>query len=257
MRSTFIIAFRDLSSFLKSPIFYVLTAVFLILFNYIFFNILNFFSFQSMQAAQFQGQMGGMGLNLNDMVVQPALHNMGVVLLLMIPLITMRSFSEEKKNKSVNLLLSSPVQLHEIVIGKFLACFLVVTTMISLTLISIGLLFYVGEPELGPIATSYLGMLLMASCYISVGVFASSLTDNQIVAAVMSFGFTLFMWIIGWGAQAAGSDFGDLLKYLSLIDHLDPFFKGMFDVADFAYYLSVIVFGLFLTHRTLDSNRWR
>ena len=210
-----------------------------------------------MQAAQFAGQMGDMGLNLNDMVFQPALHNMGVILLLMIPLITMRSFSEEKKNKSINLLLSSPVQLHEIVIGKFLACFLVVAAMISLTLISIGLLFYVGEPEFGPIATGYFGMLLMASCYIVVGVFASSLTDNQIVAAVMSFGFTLFMWIIGWGAQAAGSDFGELLKYLSLIDHLEPFFKGLFDVGDFSYYISFILFGLFLTHRALDSNRWR
>ena len=209
-----------------------------------------------MQAAQFQGQMGGIGLNLNDMVVQPALHNMGVILLLMIPLITMRSFSEEKKNKSFTLLLSSPVKLHEIVIGKFLACFLVVTTMISLTLISIGMLFNVGEPELGPITTSYLGMLLMASCYISVGVFASSLTDNQIVAAVMSFGFTLFMWIIGWGAQAVGADFGELLKYLSLVDHLDPFFKGILDIGDLGYYFSFILFGLFLTYRALESNRW-
>ena len=97
----------------------------------------------------------------------------------------------------------------------------------------------------------------MAGCYVSIGTFASSLTDNQIVAATIAFGFTLFMWIIGWGAQAVGSDIGQLLNYLSLVDHLERFFKGIIETKDLIYYISFTLFQLFLTHRVLDSKRWR
>ena len=113
----------------------------------------------------------------------------------------------------------------------------------------------VGQPESGPILTGYIGILLMAGCYVSIGIFASSLTDNQIVAAALAFGLTLFMWIIGWGSQAVGSNIGQLLNYLSLVDHLERFFKGIIETKDLVYYLSFILFQLFLTHRVLDSNR--
>ncbi len=115
----------------------------------------------------------------------------------------------------------------------------------------------IGEPDVGPVLTGYLGILLTAGCYVSVGIFASSLTENQIVAAVITFGFSLFMWVIGWGAQAANSTTGQVLEYLSIIEHMDRFLKGMIETSDLAYYLSFIIFGLFLCYRTLDSNRWR
>jgi ABC-2 type transport system permease protein len=114
-----------------------------------------------------------------------------------------------------------------------------------------------GEPELGPVITGYLGILLMAGCYVSVGICASSLTDNQIVAAVLTFGFSLFMWVIGWGAQAAGPTTGQILQYLSIVDHMERFLRGVVDTSDLVYYLSFILFSLFLCHRVLDSNRWR
>ena len=255
MRSAWIIAKRDLGSFFNSPIFYIVTTVFLIIYSFIFFNILNFFSFQSFQAGQFQAM--GMNLNLNEMVVEPSLQNMSVILLMIIPIITMRSFADEKKMKTFRLLLSSPVHLREIILGKFLACMIVVAVMILLSSYSVGFLFLLGEPELGPVVTGYLGVLLMAGCFVSVGIFASSLTDNQIVAAVLTFGFSLFMWVIGWGAQAAGSTTGQVLQYLSIVDHLDRFLKGLVDTSDLVYYLSFILFNLFLCHRVLDSNRWR
>ncbi len=255
MRSAWIIAKRDLGSFFNSPIFYIVTTVFLIIYSFIFFNILNFFSFQSFQAGQFQAM--GMNLNLNEMVVEPSLQNMSVILLMIIPIITMRSFADEKKMKTFRLLLSSPVHLREIILGKFLACMIVVAVMILLSSYSVGFLFLLGEPELGPVVTGYLGVLLMAGCFVSVGIFASSLTDNQIVAAVLTFGFSLFMWVIGWGAQAAGSTTGQVLQYLSIVDHLDRFLKGLVDTSDLVYYLSFILFSLFLCHRVLDSNRWR
>ncbi len=255
MRSAWIIAKRDLGSFFNSPIFYIDTTVFLIIYSFIFFNILNFFSFQSFQARQLQAM--GMNLNLNEMVVEPSLQNMSVILLMIIPIITMRSFADEKKMKTFRLLLSSPVHLREIILGKFLACMIVVAVMILLSSYSVGFLFLLGEPELGPVVTGYLGVLLMAGCFVSVGIFASSLTDNQIVAAVLTFGFSLFMWVIGWGAQAAGSTTGQVLQYLSIVDHLDRFLKGLVDTSDLVYYLSFILFSLFLCHRVLDSNRWR
>ena len=255
MRSAWIIAKRDLGSFFNSPIFYIVTTVFLIIYSFIFFNILNFFSFQSFQAGQFQAM--GMNLNLNEMVIEPSLQNMSVILLMIIPIITMRSFADEKKMKTFRLLLSSPVHLREIILGKFLACMIVVAVMISISSYSVGFLFLLGEPEPGPIVTGYLGILLMAGCFVSVGIFASSLTDNQIVAAVLTFGFSLFMWIIGWSAQATGSTTGQVLQYLSIVDHLERFLKGLVNTSDLVYYLSFILFNLFLCHRVLDSNRWR
>ena len=255
MRNSWVIAKRDLGSFFNSPVFYVVTTVFLIIYSFIFFNILNFFSFQSLQAGQLQAM--GMNLNLNEMVIEPSFHNMSVILLLIIPIITMRSFADEKKMKTFRLLLSSPVHLREIIFGKFLACMVVVALMILISSYSIGFLFLLGEPELGPVVTGYLGVLLMAACYVSVGIFASSLTDNQIIAAVLTFGFSLFMWVIGWGAQAAGSTTGQVLQFLSIVEHMERFLKGIVDTSDLTYYLSFILFSLFLCHRVLDSNRWR
>ena len=255
MRSAWVIAKRDLGSFFNSPIFYVVTTVFLIIYSFIFFNILNFFSFQSFQAGQLQAM--GINLNLNEMVIEPSLQNMSVILLMIIPIITMRSFADEKKMKTFRLLLSSPVHLREIILGKFLACMIVVAVMILISSYSVGFLFLLGEPEPGPVITGYLGVLLMAGCFVSVGIFASSLTDNQIIAAVLTFGFSLFMWVIGWGAQAAGSTTGQVLQYISIVDHLERFLKGLVNTSDLVYYLSFILFNLFLCHRVLDSNRWR
>ena len=255
MKNSWIIAKRDLGSFFNSPIFYVITTVFLIIYSYIFVNILSFFSMQSMQSGQFQ-QMG-IALNINEMVIEPSFQNMAVVLLLIIPIVTMRSFAEEKKSKTFRLLLSSPVHLKEIIWGKFFACMIVITVMVLISSYSIGFLFMIGEPDIGPVLTGYLGILLTAGCYVSIGIFASSLTENQIVAAVITFGFSLFMWVIGWGAQTANSTTGQVLQYLSVIEHMDRFLKGMIETSDLAYYLSFIIFGLFLCYRTLDSNRWR
>ena len=255
MRNAWVVAKKDMGSYFNSPVFYVVATVFLVIYSFIFFQILTFFSFQSVQADQFRGM--NVGLNLNDMVIEPSFHNMAVTLLLIIPVLTMRSFADEKKSKTYALLLSSPVRLREIVFGKFLACMTVVTMMVLLSSYCIGFLFALGEPEIGPIVTSYVGILLMAWCYVGMGVFASSLTDNQIIAAVIAFGMSLFMWIIGWAAQAASAEMGEVLQFLSLVEHMQRFLKGIVDTSDVVYYLSFILFSLFLTHRVLDSERWR
>lgn len=252
MKNSLLIAKRDLGTYFNSPIFYVLTSVFIFVYSWSFLDDLARFAQQSLRAIQ----MGGVNINLNEKVITPSFKIIGNILLLMIPLITMRSFAEDHKTKSIILLLSSPVRLREILLGKFLACFAVVALMILLTTYSIGCLFWVGEPEIGPILTGYLGMLLMLGCYVSVGIFASSLTNNQIVAATTSFGIILFMVIIGWGARATVAGVADVLQFLSLVDHQDRFLTGIIDTSDVLYYLSFIALSLFLTHRVLDSKRW-
>ncbi len=255
MKSALWIARRELGSYFYSPIFYVVTTVFLVLYSFMFFSVLSQFSKMSFQAAQFK-QMG-YSINPNELVIEPSLANMGVILLFIIPVITMRSFADERKSKTFSLLLSSPVSLWEIVWGKFLACLGVVAFMILLSSYSIVFIIVMGEPEMGPIFSGYLGLLLMTGCYIAMGVFASSLTDNQIVAAVIAFGLSLLMWVLAFPAQAADSGVGIILEYLSLLSHLETFLKGVIDSSDIAYYFSFILFNLFLTYRVLDSRRWR
>ena len=239
MRSLYVIwilSKKELSSNLFSPIAFIIAAVFMGVFGYYFYSIIRMSETASLRMV---------------------FSAMSLILVFIIPIITMRSFAEEKKAKTLPLLLSSPVHLKEIIFGKFLSCMIVVATMLLLSSYSIIFLLFLGEPEVGPILTGYLGILLMSGCYVSIGVFASSLTDNQIIAAVLAFGFSLFMWIIGWGAHSSGSAIGDVLQYLSLIDHIDHFMKGILDTSDLIYYVSFIGFGLFLTHRVLDSQRWR
>ncbi|MFQ5716443.1 MAG: ABC transporter permease subunit [Nitrospinales bacterium] len=255
MKASLLVARRDLGSYFRSPIFFVLTTVFLVLHSFLFFNILSFFSFQSFQAPQLRGM--GISMNLNEWVIEPSMRTIGIILLFMVPVITMRSFSEDRKTKSIILLLASPLRLRDIIFGKFLACLAVVGLMLLLSAYTIGFLLWVGEPDVGPIITGFLGVFLMVSCYVSVGIFASSLTDNQIIAAVISSGIIFLMWLIGLGAQSAGAQLGEALIYLSLLDHLDHFLKGIIDSSDVVYYLSFIGLGLFLTHRVLDSHRWR
>ena len=259
MKSVFWIAKREFGSFFYSPIFYVVTAVFLVLYSLLFIGVLSEFSQASMAAAsQMEAiQKAGYSINANEMLITPSLGNMSIILLFIIPLITMRSFAEERKNKTFSLLLSSPVRLSEIILGKFLACFGIVTFMILLSSYSIIFVGVIGQPEVGPIFSGYLGMILMMGCYIAMGVFASSLTDNQIVAAVIGFGLALFMWMLELLIQNPDTGVGIILNKISLRSHLDPFLKGILNTSDVAYYLSFIVFVLLITYQVLDSRRWR
>jgi len=119
------------------------------------------------------------------------------------------------------------------------------------------ILIVFGNPELGPIFTTYLGLFLLGAAFLAVGFFASSLTENQIVAAIIGFGTLLFFWAINWSSHTVGPTFGEVLSYLSLIEHFDQFSKGLLDTKDIVFYLSFSFFGLFLTHRVIESQGWR
>jgi len=177
----------------------------------------------------------------------------------MIPLITMRLFSEEKKMKTDELLMTSPVSINSIVLGKFLSSLCFFLVILGLTAIYPWILFKYGTPapELGPILTGYLGLFLLGACFIAIGLLASSLTENQIVAAVIGFVTLLLFYVIGWPASTVGPTAGKVLEYLSLLDHFTGFSKGLLESKDIIYFLSVILFALFLSKRSLESMRWR
>jgi ABC-2 type transport system permease protein len=173
------------------------------------------------------------------------------------PMVTMRTYSEEKRSGTIELLLTSPLTDFQIVMGKFLGAMALYGIMLLVTLIHIGLLFIYGNPEWKPIVTAYIGILLLGGCFISLGLFISSLTKNQIVAGMTTFAVFLLFWIITWIGSFSGPTVDKLTQYLSIIDHLDDFTKGVLDTSHLIYYLSFITFGLFLTVKAVDTERWR
>jgi len=172
-------------------------------------------------------------------------------------MVTMRTYSEEKRSGTIELLLTSPLSDFQIIMGKFLGAMALYLVMLAVSLIHIAILFIYGHPEWKPILTAYLGLVLLGGCFISLGLFISSLTKNQIVAGIVTFAVFLFLWIITWIGSFSGPTVDKLTTYLSIIDHLDDFGKGVIDTTHVIYYLSFMTFGLFLTAKSVDSERWR
>lgn len=255
MRNIATIAGKEIRSLFVSPIAYVVLTGFLLLGGWFFFNLLFRFSAAVNFYTGMQNMEGLQSLNLNDYVIAPLLHNLTIVLVIMIPIITMRAFAEEKRSGTYELLLTSPLRVTEIVLGKFLAAAAFIAIMILLTAIYPGILLLFGNPELGVVAAGYLGLFLLAAVFVSVGLLTSSLTENQIVAAVTCFVVLLLLYVISWPAETAGSPLGDLLKYLSVTEHFSEMVKGLIDTRDIVYFLSLIVLGLFLTHRAVEASR--
>ena len=256
MRSTLAIMGKELRILFTSPIAYVVAAMFVLISGYLFYSIVLFASSQSMQIMRVQGALPQ--INLNDLVFRPTFHNMAVILMLTLPLITMRLLAEEKKIKTIELLLTSPVPLTAIVMGKYLAALVVFTLMLALTAYMPLLMWYYGSIQWMPILTGYLGIWLLGGVFIAVGLLASSLTENQIIASFISFGAVLILWLIGWVSQAAAdTSWGSFLTYLSIGEHTENFIRGMIDTEDLVYQATLIIVGLFITHRVLESQRWK
>src|SRR5689334_12939280 len=218
MRSVWTIAMRDFKAYFTSPIAYIIIAGFMGIMGWMFFFNLSHFNMQNMQYQQFNM---GKGVSITDGIIRPLYGNMNVIFLFLVPFITMRLFAEEKKLNTIQLLLTSPLTLWEIIIGKFLSSMSLVAIMLGLTIIYPIILFATGNPELGPIAASYVGTFLLSGCYLAIGILFSAATENQIVAGAMTFVSGLFFWLISWAAQSAGPVWGDVFTYLSLISHFN------------------------------------
>jgi ABC-2 type transport system permease protein len=174
------------------------------------------------------------------------------------PLVTMRLFAEERRSGTIELLLTYPVRDGAVLVGKYLAALTLYGTMIAATLAYPAIVLWVARAnvEWGPLLTGYIGLLLMGGMFLAVGLLASSLTENQIVAAVVTFGVLLIFWIIGWTAEFATGTLGVVLTHLSILEHNDTFAKGVLDTKDIIYYLNFTFLALFLALRSLESRRW-
>jgi ABC-2 type transport system permease protein len=172
-------------------------------------------------------------------------------------MITMRTYSEEKRSGTIELLLTSPVTDTEIILGKFLGVLGLYATMLAITLVHVAILFICGSPAWKPVLTGYLGLFLMGGSFLSVGLLISSLTKNQIVAGIATFSVVLMLWVINWMGSFVGPTAQAVLAHLSITDHLDDFARGVLDTKHLVYYVSFIAFGLFLTAKAVDSERWR
>ena len=255
MRNIIAIAQKELRSYFASPIAYVTIGFFALLYGYFYVTLLSYFVRTSMQMGQFgQGQQA---LNINQVMIRNLTQNLLILVLFLMPMVTMRTYSEEKRSGTIELLLTSPLADFQIILGKFLGALALWGAMLAVSAIHIGILFVYGNPEWKPILTGYVGLLLFGACFISVGLFISSLTKNQIVAGMATFGVFLFLWVINWIGSFSGPTVSELTNYLSIVDHFEDFGKGVIDTTHLIYYFSVIVFGLFLTAKSVESERWR
>jgi gliding motility-associated transport system permease protein len=256
MTNILAIAQKELKAYFSSPIAYIVIGFWSLLYGYFFVAILNYFVRQSMQMNQF-GMQGPQSMNVNQQLIRPLLQNVNILVLFLMPMVTMRTYSEEKRSGTIELLLTSPVTDFQIIMGKFFGAMALYGAMLAVTLIHIGLLFVYGRPEWKPIVTTYVGLLLFGGCFVSLGLFISSLTKNQIVAGMVTFAVFLLLWIVTWIGSFSGPTVDKITQYISILDHLDDFGKGVLDTTHVIYYLSFITFGLFLTAKSVDSERWR
>jgi ABC-2 type transport system permease protein len=195
--------------------------------------------------------------NLNQMVVTPLLHNCSVLLIFIVPAISMRMFPEEKRSGTYELLLTSPVRVGEIVLGKFFGGFVLVGLMVALSGFFGLLLTLYGNPEIPLMLTGYVGLLLMATVFLAIGTLISSFTDNVVIAYVGALFTLLVLYTIGWLAETLQGISGGIVRYVSITEHFSELTKGVVDTRDLIYFVTLLTIALFLTQRSVESVRWR
>jgi ABC-2 type transport system permease protein len=229
-------------------------ALFGVLAGYLFYIYVAFFVEGSMRS-QMMGR--SMPMDVNDLVIRQLLSNLSVIGLFMIPMITMRLFAEEKRSGTIELLTTSPVRDIEVIIGKWLAALALYAAVLAISALSVASLFLYGRPDISPILTGYLGLLLQGGSLLAIGTFISTLTKNQIIAAFATFAVSLLLWFLDAISAVESAPWAKVVAYLSVISHSESFAKGVIDTRDVIYYVSLTFLALFLTARSLESLRWR
>jgi len=254
MRNVWIICQKELRTYFVSPIAYILFIIYAAIFGFFFWNMVGAFVYYGMES-QMRGETFPM--NINDQVIRQLFGNINVINLLIIPLMTMRLFAEEKRNGTIELLATSPIRDGEVILGKWLASVILYAAMLLFTCLNFLFLFKYGNPDWKPMAISLLGVLLQAAALLAIGMFISTLTRNQIIAGAVTFGVCLLIFVLGWVGEFQYSTWAQVMTYMSTTTHMQSFLKGVIDTKDAIYYVSAIFLGLFLTARSLESLRWR
>lgn len=239
-----VICRRELSAYFGSVVAYVLLAVFLVLSGYFFYSDLVFFILFG-------------GFTLATGLWQFVFLDMRMVAMLILPLLTMRLFAEEKKLGTMELLWTYPVRDGEIVLGKFLAALLFYLAMLLPTAAGPIVFHHFNAFDVPPVLAGYLGMVLLGAAFIACGLFVSSLTENQVVSAMVTYGIIVLFWFLTWNEEAATHDVMRWLLGVSLFDRFFNFTRGVIDTRDVTFFLLFTGFFLFLTWQSLATRSWR
>lgn len=263
MRNILAIAGKELRVYLTTWISWVLSGLFMLITATLFQSLVVQYQNRTLELTQQGASVMLERMNLAEWVVAPVFFNITVVFMFVLPILTMRTYAEERRQKSFELMMTLPVRPLELVFGKYLGTLAVVIAMLGLTVLFPVLLTFVADAgaenpiDWHTIAVSYLGMFLMSAAFVAIGQFASSLTDSQVVAAVIAFAVLLLALLIGTLAEGQEGAVQEILRYMALANHLETFVSGVIKISDVVYYLSVGFIGLFLTHRVVEAQRWR
>jgi ABC-2 type transport system permease protein len=236
---------KEVRSFFAAPLMWCVGCVFLALAGWYFYTDLNaFITF-------------GFGESIVEHLWQRLFNDVVRIVITVIPLVTMRVYSEEKNLGTIELLYTSPLRDIEILAAKYLACMLVFVVLIGATTLYPVLIYGVEAFDLSQLAAIYLGLLLLVSAMVMIGVFISSLTETQLIAAMSSYGAILLLWNLSWNEAAVPNSIVGVVSQLCAYDHFEPFARGVIDLKDVAYFLSLTLFAGFLTMRSMESRQWR
>lgn len=246
---------REFGANLRSPMIYVYLSMFSVVCGYFFYRNYLFFSLLSLQSDFGVGR--GAALNITEAVFQPLFSNYVFVFLFFVPLVTMRAFSEEKKSSTLELLLSYPVRPIEVVLAKLAAAYQVILIGIAATLLFPMVAAFFGRVEAVQVTTAYLGLSLVALAFCAVGLFFSSVTENQIIAAVLTFATLLLLWALGWTGTFVPGTLGTILDQLSIYNHFRDFNRGVINVGGAIFFLNVTFLFVVLTYSNLQRHSWK
>jgi ABC-2 type transport system permease protein len=245
---------REIRAAFGHPLAYVAIAVFLAVMGFFFWLLLLVFAREYPQMAS--SSYAAPGFTVNDQILRPLFGNMAVILLIVTPALSMRLFAEERRQGTMELLVTSPVGAAQIVGGKFLGGLAIGMVMLSATLPYFVVLARKSTPDWAVIGCGYLAMFLVMGVYLAVGLLMSALTDNQIIAYFLAFFVGIGLWVVGWLADV-GAGGADLARFLSMQSHLEDFARGILDTSHLVYFLSLATAFLFLAVRVVESQRWR
>ncbi len=258
MRNVMAIAGKELQAYFHSPIAYLVMTVYTVIGGFVFYSSTAFFAIQSMRMEMQGGMSGAPPMSLNEYVIRPILGGvLTVVLLFLIPMITMRLYAEEKRSGTIELLLTSPLKDMEVILGKYLGSMILFTILGALTFLYFSVLFIYGNPNGKPLIANALGMLLYGGALMALGMWFSTLTKNQIIAGSVALAVNLLLYLLDWVSAYSQSVAGKVLSYIALTTHFDNFAKGVIQLSDVVYYLSVIILGIFLTARSVEALKGR
>jgi len=248
---------KEMRIYLTTPLAYAILLVFLLVTGFFFWVYFAGFASASMRAAmnpQFAREA-----NITEWVMRPLFTNfISIILFLsLVPMITMRLFAEERRSGTIELLLTYPVRDGAVLAAKFLGALALYGVMLLLTLVYPAIIRYFTPLDWGPVLTMYTGLVLMGAMFLSIGLFFSSVTENQIVAALATFATLLLLWAIGFPADSADGVTRAILQHVSVVDRFDSFSKGVLDTKDVLYFLNATLLALFLTLRSLEARRWK